>query len=168
MAKDALKQWQGKVSRAKGKAFETRIDEAFEYYSQTGYASIEKTPEPMKVIKRLEGGRFIACFEKKAQPDYKGTLKGGRAVMFEAKFTDTEKIDKSRVDKDQTDYLQLQHSLGARVYIILGFSTGNVYRTPWEDWQNMKALFGRKYVKETDLQKYKVPVAWNFKLMLLN
>ena len=98
--KDPLQQWRGKVSRAKGKAFEERLDASFAYYSEKGFADIEKTPEPMRVVKRLDyGGQFIAVFEKKAQPDYKGTLKGGRAVMFEAKYTDTEEMKQNRVNE---------------------------------------------------------------------
>ena len=47
-------------------------------------------------------------------------------------------------------------------------STGEGYKIPWSDWQNMKTLFGRKYVKETDLQNYRVKTAWNGTLFLLD
>lgn len=166
--KDPLRQWRGKVSKAKGKHFEERIDSAFSYYDEKGYASIEKTPEPMRVIKRLEyGGQFIAVFEKKAQPDYKGTIKGGRAVMFEAKYTDSEKMESSRVKKEQTEYLDKQQILGARCYVIIGFKSGEAYRIPWDVWKNMKEIYGRKYLKETDVQQYKIKSAWNGVLMIL-
>ena len=96
-AKDPKRQLLGKIARECGKQFEGRIDAALEYYAIKGFADIEKTPEPMKPIKDLGNGRFIACYEKKAQPDYKGTLKGGRSIMFEAKFTATERMEQSRV-----------------------------------------------------------------------
>lgn len=167
--KDPLQQWRGKVSRAKGKAFEERLDASFAYYSEKGFADIEKTPEPMRVVKRLDyGGQFIAVFEKKAQPDYKGTLKGGRAVMFEAKYTDTEEMKQNRVNEEQTKYLDRQYELGARCYVIVGFSSGEVYRIPWGVWKNMKSIYGRKYVKETDIQQYKVKPGWNTTLMILD
>ena len=82
MGKDPRRQLQGKQSRDMGKRFEERIERSFNYYDFTGFASIEKTPEPMKILRRLEKGRFVACFLKKAQADYKGTVKGGRTVIF--------------------------------------------------------------------------------------
>lgn len=166
--KDPLKQWRGKVSRAKGKHFEERLDKAFQYYKDKGFAFIEKTPEPMKVIKSLGNGRFVACFEKKAQPDYKGTIKGGRAVMYEAKYTDSEKMEKKRVSDEQSAYLDDHQRLGARCYVIIGFHTGEVYRIPWTVWQDMKSIYGRKYIKETDIQEYKVKSSWNRLLMILD
>ena len=69
-AKDPNRQLLGKIARERGKQFEGRIDAALEYYAMKGFADIEKTPEPMKPIKDLGNGRFIACYEKKAQPDY--------------------------------------------------------------------------------------------------
>ena len=85
--KDPMKQYQGAVSRAQGKHFEEYIDLSLRYYEQRGEAVVEKTPEPMRPTKDLGNGKFIAYYEKAAQPDYKGTLKGGRAVVFEAKYT---------------------------------------------------------------------------------
>lgn len=165
--KDPAHQRQGLVNRAKGKQFEGRLDAAFEYYHLRGAASVEKTPEPMKVLKSLGDGRFIACFEKKAQPDYKGLIKGGREVLFEAKFTSTDRIKQEKVKKEQGDYLDEHQALGARCYVLAGFPGGAVYRLPWDDWKNMKQLFGRKYVTEADLQKYRVPMDRAGRLQLL-
>lgn len=165
--KDPMRQLQGRISKAKGKAFEQRLDDTFEYYKSRGSAKIEKTPEPMRPVKEIGKGKFIAFYEKKAQADYKGTLKGGRTIVFEAKYTSTDKMEQSRVTKDQTDYIDEHAALGARCYVVIGFDSGDVYCIPWGVWTNMKALFGRKYVKETDIQKYKVKPAWNGTLLLL-
>lgn len=173
-AKDPRRQLQGAISRAKGKYFESRLDSSFEYYDANGFASIEKTPEPMRVLKKMDGGRFLACFEKKAQPDYKGTIKGGRTVMFEAKYTDSDRMNQDRVTngKDgkegQAEYLDKQHNLGARCYVLAGFASGEVYKIPWLVWRSMKAQFGRKYVTEADLKPYLVPLGWNNVLLLLD
>lgn len=166
--KDPLRQWQGKVSKAKGKAFEKMLDTTFDYYKEKGFADIEKTPEPMRVIKRLDNGMFIAVFEKKAQPDYKGTIKGGRSVMYESKFTSSDRMEQSRVSPGQTEYLERHYALGAKCYVIAGFESGNTYLVPWNVWRNMKEYFGRKYIKETDLDDYKLKTAWNGMLQILN
>lgn len=162
--------WQkiGAESKKKGKAFENKLDKTFEYYKRRGFAIIEKTPEPMKVIKAVGQGRFIACYEKKAQPDYKGTIKGGRTVMFEAKYTDSDRIVKSRVSDEQSDYMDRQAAMGARCYVVVGYRSGKVYKIPWDIWQAMKERFGRKYVTENDLEMFEVKVSWNDTLLILS
>ena len=62
------KSYQGMRNRAQGKLFEQRIDAALARYDRLGLATVEKTPEPMRPIKRLTEGRFVAVFEKPAQP----------------------------------------------------------------------------------------------------
>lgn len=165
--KDPLRQWLGKRAKVMGKQFEDRLDKTFAYYDERGYAIVEKTPEPMRPTKSLGNGKFIAYFEKKAQPDYKGTLKGGRALVFEAKFTSTDRMEQSRVLPGQQEYMEKHCKLGARCYVVIGFISGEVYRLPWEVWRNMKEIFGRKYVTEGDVQKYRVSTAWNDTLYLL-
>lgn len=166
--KDPKRQLLGKIAKAKGQQFENRLDASFEYYARTGFAIIEKTPEPMRPARSLGNGKFIAYYEKKAQPDYKGIIKGGRVVVFEAKFTSTDRMEQSRVLKSQAEYMDKHQALGARCFVIAGFGSGQVYCVPWKDWARMKELFGRKYVTEADLEKYKVKTAWNDTLLLLN
>lgn len=167
-AKDPRRQLQGRISKAKGKKFEESLDAAFDHYAKLGFAVIEKTPEPMRPIKALEGGKFIAFFEKKAQPDYKGTIKGGRSVMFEAKFTAGDRMEQNRVLREQGECMDRHQRLGAHCFIIAGFASGTVYRIPWLVWSQMKEHFGRKYVTEADLDKYRVPTARNGVLMILD
>ena len=144
--KDPRRQLMGKISKAKGKHFEERLDASFAYYRDRGYA----------------------IFEKKAQPDYKGTIKGGRTVMFEAKFTAKDRMEQDRVEREQGEYLDRHERLGARCYVLAGFGSGEVYRIPWPAWRAMKELFGRKYVTEADLEQYRVHTAWNATLQLLD
>ncbi len=165
--KDPAHQRQGRINRIKGKQFEDRLIDAFEYYKTRGSAAVDKTPEPMKVIKSIGDGRFIACFEKKAQPDYKGLIKGGREVLFEAKFTVEERMKQDAVSKEQGDYLDAHQALGARCYVLVGFKGGAVYKLPWDVWKDMKGRFGRKYVTEADLKNYIVPTDRADRLLIL-
>ena len=160
------KRSRGWMSRERGKAFEARIDASFEYYRSRGYAAVEKTPEPMKPLKDLGSGRFIACYEKKAQADYKGVMKGGREVVFEAKYTASDRLTQDRVTPEQTVFMNEHTALGARCFVIGGFASGNVYLIPWAVWADMKTHFGRKYAKEADLEAYKTKTGWNGTLML--
>ncbi|MBQ8616355.1 MAG: Holliday junction resolvase RecU [Clostridia bacterium] len=165
---DPRHQLQGLRNREHGKAFEDMLDRTFDYYNERGFAIVDKTPEPMKVLRRLEKGRFIACFLKKAQPDYKGTMKGGRSVMFEAKYTTQPRMAQDVVSEAQWKYLDRSTALGARCYVLAGFKSGGVYRIPWTDWTDMKRLFGHKYVTEDQIQRYQVKRAWNDTLLILD
>lgn len=159
--------WRGMVNRAQGKLFEDRIDAALAYCQRQGLAVVEKTPEPMRPIKRLSEGRFVAVFEKPAQPDYKGTLKGGRAVVFEAKHTTTGQMEQSRVTPDQAKRLDQHMEAGALCFVVAGFGSEEVFRVPWKVWRDMKAAFGRKYVTPKDLEEYRVRLGRSGVLLLL-
>lgn len=168
MPKDPRRQLLGKISKEKGKRFEARLDASFEYYRMRGYALIEKTPEPMRPTKSLGNGKFVAYYEKKAQPDYKGTIKGGRTVMFEAKYTSADRMEQSRVLDSQAEYMTKHEILGARCFVLAGFDSGEVYCIPWRVWSTMKEHFGRKYVTEADLEWYQVQQSYNGVLLILN
>ena len=84
-AKDPRRQLQGYINRAVGNSFEKYLIDACEVYAEAGIAFVEKTPEPFKVTGKKRIGKrlvFEGHFEKKAQPDFKGTLKGGRSIVF--------------------------------------------------------------------------------------
>jgi len=91
--KDPRRQIQGAQAKVVGQYFEKMIDAACKYYEDRQIAVIEKTPEPMRPIKSLGGGKFVAHYEKQAQPDYKGTLANGRTIDFVPKHTSAVKIE---------------------------------------------------------------------------
>lgn len=156
--KDPRRQLQGKRSKVVGDYFENLIESACVYYHDQGIAHIEKTPEPMKVLRPVprQPGHFIACFEKAAQPDYKGTLKGGRGIVFEVKHTDHDRIDRGRLTQDQLDGLENHHRLGALAFVLVSFGFQHFFRIPWTVWRDMKKIYGRKYVKLEELESYQV------------
>lgn len=147
--------YQGKRNRALGLQFEEIINEACDYYRSTGLAYIEKTPEPMRVIGVLNRkmGQFKAVFEKAAQPDFKGTMQGGRAVVFEAKHTETDHIKQDAVTEDQKDAMNLHEAMGAWCFVIVCLDN-HYYRVPWEKWKTMKEDCGHKYMNAADLHPY--------------
>jgi len=154
--KNVQRQIKGKQSKI---AFENMLSGACSYYYDKNLANIEKTPEPMKVLKPMpkQPGKFIACFTKAAQPDYKGTIQGGRAIVFEAKHTDDIRIDRSRLTDEQLEGLEKHHKLGALAFVVISFGLQAYYRIPWPVWRDMKDLYGRKYVKFDELRRYKLP-----------
>lgn len=148
---------QGLQSRRSGEQFEDMITASLSWYEDKGVACIEKTPEPMKPLgKPNKKGQFLACFVKAAQPDYKGTLAGGRSVVFEAKHTDTDRIKYDRLTDEQVDRLKLHHALGAVAFVLVSFGLRDFYRVPWEVWRDMKDIFGRKFIKQAELEPYRM------------
>ena len=89
-------------------------------------------------------------------------------MIFEAKYTSTDRITQDRVSDAQWSYMDRSTELQARCYVIAGFRTNTVYRIPWSVWTNMKETFGRKYVTEADLKPYRVAESWNDLLLILD
>ena len=148
---------QGAQNREAGKMFERQIEDACDHYRATGAADIEKTPEPIRQLGKKDGaGRFMACYEKRAQPDYKGTLEGGRSIVFEAKHTSTEKMEQKVVLEQQAQALDRHEKLGAACFVIVSFGLTDFYRVPWKAWKNMKDAYGRQYIRKEDVEQYRV------------
>lgn len=149
---------QGRKSKSTGAAFESYIDATVAFYKRIGIADIQKTPEPMKPLRSVpnQPGKFIAVFLKQAQADYKGILAGGKSIMFEAKHTDTVTMPYGRLTPEQIDNLRSYDKFGAVCFILVSFNFKNFYRIPWVNWRDMKELYGRKHLKESDIQEFKV------------
>ena len=146
----------GARNRASGNRFEELIEAACEYYDTEELAYIKKTPEPMRPIRQMSGGHFEAYYAKKAQPDFKGVLVGGRAVAFEAKHTETDRMQQSVVNEEQCKSLNRHMSMGAECFIMVSFDFRLFYKIPWSVWQAMKAIYGRKYITSEDVGSYRV------------
>ena len=155
--KDPLRALQGARSRAQGGRLEEQVEASCALLTETGRADISKTPEPMKPVSQPnKSGQFRAVYTKKAEPDFKGVMLGGRAVMFEAKSTGTGRLNKDRVLPEQVKKLDSYTTLGAHCFIVATFDGLRVYRIPWTVWRSMKQRYGRNYVTEADIKEYAV------------
>lgn len=138
-------------------AIEGMITASLNWYRDMGVAYIEKTPEPMKPLRAPNRqGQFLACFTKQGQPDFKGTLTGGRSVVFEAKHTDDDKIEYGRLTHEQIEALSQHHKLGAAAFVLVSIKLENFYRIPWTTWRDMKQIYGRKHIKQAELEPFRL------------
>ena len=144
-------------SRIAGETFEAQIEVSLHWHETHGLMRARKTPEPMKPIRPMNGGQFVACYTKRAQVDFSGTMFGGRAVRFEAKQTDSGRFERGRLTDGQMDDLRENEALGALCFVILCFGYDHFYRVPWKFWDNMKQTFGRQYVTEEDVARFRLP-----------
>ncbi len=161
LSKEEYNKLQGKINKAKGEQFENLIIASCYYYDAHNKAFIEKTPEPFRILGKEKDrtGKLIfkGVFKKKGQPDFKGTLNGGTAICFEAKHTDADTIEQSRVTEEQARALHIHTKLGAKTFVIVSIQMQYFYCVPWKVWSNMKDLYGHKHMNKNDLEQYQVP-----------
>lgn len=153
--KKAQQQWQNKVNNAQGGLFESGIKQACRIYREQGRAEIDKIPEPFRTLEKSKDGIFKGRFTAAAQPDFQGTLAGGKSIVFEAKYTTTDRLKRNVLTDEQMNSLEHHEKLGALAAICAGINN-TYYFVPWEVWRDMKAHFGRMYVMETDIEPYRV------------
>jgi len=148
----------GARARVAGQTFENLIEASCQWHLDRGMLKATKTPEPMKPISKPNSkGQFLAVYTKKAQVDFSGTMIGGRSVRFEAKHTEDDRSERRRVNGDQKKDLQEHYDMGALCFVLVCFNFSHFYRVPWPVWDKMKQLYGRLYVTEEDLAKYRIP-----------
>lgn len=150
------RQLRGAQSKRNGKMFEDVVTASCHHYFSQRKALIIKTPEPMKPIKDLGNGKFVAYYEKAAQPDYKGVLNGGQMVIFEAKHTDSDRLKQEAVTRAQATSFDFHEELGAICFVLISFGFRKFYKVPWQVFKRMKEIYGRKYIKPEDLGRYEL------------
>ena len=101
---------------------------------------------------------IISIYTSAAQADFKGFLTGGRAVNFEAKYTDTGKMAQDRVTKDQAERLERAHQYGAYAFVLCSFGAVSFYRIPWAIWRDLKAHYGHKYITPQEAAPFQVHI----------
>ncbi|WP_034439155.1 Holliday junction resolvase RecU [Clostridium ihumii] len=151
------REYQNTVNNAQGHLFEAYITAGCNYYKRKGLAVIEKTPEPFRVMKKSNNGTFMGRFTANAQPDFKGTLAGGQAIVFEAKYTSTLKMRRAALTDTQMECLEEHERMGAKTGVCICIK--DVYAfIPWTIWKDMKKIYGRQYLTAQDVDKYKIKI----------
>lgn len=144
-----------KVSAARGRAFESLLMRGCNYYRQNGVAIINKVNEPYIVTKKTNGNKFMGRFTGRAEPDFKGVLRGGRAIAFEAKSTQKSRIQRNAVTDTQMEWLREQQKFGAVTFVAINIQE-KFYTIPFDVWDDMKNIYGKKYLMPDDIQGYEV------------
>lgn len=144
-----------RVSSARGWAFENLLMKGCNSYIQKGMAIIHKVNEPYKVLKKTSGNRFNGVFTGRAEPDFKGVLFGGRAIAFEAKSTQKSRIQRNVLTDTQMAWLREQNKFGAVTFVAVNIQD-KFYSVPFDVWDDMKLIFGKKFLMPEDINDYEV------------
>jgi len=156
----------GRKAKNNGKQFEKIVDLSCEYYLNKNLAYIQKTPEPARFVKPLQGGKFVAYYEKSAQVDYKGLIRGGRSISFDAKHTSDTRIEFSQLQPQQEKQLLKEFELGGIAFVLISFSRKAFYAVPIDEWTSLKTTLGKKSANQKDLERYQVSTKGNFVMFL--
>ncbi len=148
-------EYRNMCSNDRGRTFENLIMEGCEAYARERRAIINKVYEPYRCIRILQDGKFIGQFTGRAEPDFKGVLRDGRAVAFEAKSTNKSRIQRNALTDEQTEWLETQQTMGALAFVCLQIR-GEFFSVPWDVWRDMKTLYGKKFLMPDDMRDFQV------------
>jgi recombination protein U len=152
---EARQRLQNAKNNARGHDFEEGIKAACVAYHSGGRAKIDKTPEPFRVMEKSGGGIFKGRFTAPAQPDFQGTIAGGRSIVFEAKYTTTDRIRREILTAEQMNTLEDHEKCGAVAGVCAGIGD-KFFFIPWGVWRDMKQCFGRQYIAAADIEYLRV------------
>lgn len=107
----------------KGRSWELLLESEHDRYRRLGLATVWKA-EPRRDMR----GRFIG----KAPPDYVGVLKGGRAVVFDAKDCEQARWPLANLKRHQAMDLEATWKAGGLAFIALRMRHGE--RSKWTQW----------------------------------
>ena len=131
-----------------GAKLEESVKLVCDIYRKRGFAVIDKTPEPIKQLGKMDShGRFKACYDKKAQPDFKG-VHMGMAICFDTKATESERFQLSNVTPWQVEYLSDFCKSGGDAFVLLKIKS-EVFILDIKRINNLAAL-GVKSVRPED------------------
>lgn len=131
-----------------GAKLEESVKLVCDIYRKRGVAVIDKTPEPIKQLGKMDShGRFKACYDKKAQPDFKG-VHMGMAICFDTKATESERFQLSNVTPWQVEYLSDFCKSGGDAFVLLKIKS-EVFILDIKRINNLAAL-GVKSVRPED------------------
>lgn len=156
-ANDAdVRKYRAAMSNGRGRLHEQMILAACRPYHDQGRANIIKVPEPFRVLtKNRTNGIATVRFTAHAQPDFIGCLSGGKMIAFEAKHTDTDRLQFKVITPTQAQALQDFHKMGAFSAVCAGIGD-QYFMIPWVAFAGMKTIFGKQYIRAEDVQKYRV------------
>lgn len=152
----ALAALRGHQNKQAGEYLEKLITCACEHYERLAIAKIEKTPEPFRIECSLGRGKFSGHFTEQAQPDFKGVLADGKCIVFDAKHTDTGKIELSRLSERQNETLSAYQKLNACAGVLCSFGFTRFFWLPYTVFVNAKEENGHKYWNVQDAAPYEI------------
>lgn len=153
---EAAARYKAAMSSARGRLHEEMIVGAVRAYSERGRAYIIKVPEPFRVLEK-ERSRAMARvrFTARAQPDFVGVTADGYGIAFEAKYTNSDRLQQKVITATQAEALSRFAACGGAAGVCAGIRD-DYFMIPWKVFSRMKEIYGRLYVTAAEIDEYRV------------
>ena len=119
----------------RGMDLEGLINGVNELYYKRHLALVQKISTPWKVIRK--GKQIVSAFpESESTLDYRGTVRGGLSISFDAKEADNDKgLPLSYIKSHQISYMEFALEMGEKTFIICYIKQLKkiFYQSPAED-----------------------------------
>ncbi len=145
----------------KGMALEETVRWKLKLYEAAGYANIQKISTPWKVIR--EGKRIVSAFpEGKSTLDFRGTVRGGIPVSFDAKESEEPLGLPLKYVKDhQIEYIRKALPLGEISFLLVWIKPINQYYIVrggevirlWDRWKANKGKRGFNLIPMENMER---------------
>ncbi len=145
----------------KGRNLEELVNFQNQRYFAQGIANIQKISTPWKVIR--QGERIVSAFpEGKSTLDFRGTVKGGIPVSFDAKESEDERgLPLKHIQPHQIDYIRSALPLGEVSFILCCIKPlGEIYVSHgadvlrlWDLWQKNKGKRGYNLIPAEEMHR---------------
>lgn len=145
----------------KGKALEELIKYQNQLYKARKISNIQKISTPWVVVRN--GKDIISAYpEEKSTLDFRGTVRGGTSVSFDAKESEVEQgLPLKHIEPHQIEYIRLAIELGEVAFILCYIKPlDNHYIIPgetavqrWDTWQANKGKRGYNTIPTDEMKK---------------
>lgn len=152
--------YRGKRSLNMGNEMEAMIKIAYGKYADEMFADISKSEEPMRISEKISERKYICLKTQQDEPGYKGMLYNGHAVAFEVRHTISDRVERRMILPHQENYMDRCYKMNAIAFILVSLNMERFFRIPWWVWKDMKALYGRKYLKADDIKEFEMSISF--------
>lgn len=105
----------------RGMAWERTLEGWHAQYAASGRACVVRTPPPMRLLRPLRAGQFVAVHASHGPPDYVG-CSDGFALMLEAKHSAAKRWAFSNLHAHQAQNMTSWVKSGGHSFVLLHFS----------------------------------------------
>ncbi len=145
MSISAIRRYNPKMAN-KGRGLEELVQAQNAFYAARGIANIQKISTPWKVIR--QGNRIVSAFpEGKSTLDFRGTVRGGIPVSFDAKESEDERgLPLKHIQPHQVEYIRTALPLGEVSFLLCCVKPLGAYYVAngadvvrrWDLWQKTR------------------------------
>lgn len=143
-----------RTAQSAGAALETLANLHHTRAREQGLADIRKVEPPVRRLRSLAGGQFVAVYAAKSGCDFRGTLRGGKALAIECKSGDGESLAHSEFTAAEVLDLDECAALGG-LSIVLWYRRDlrSMYAIPWQSMPWKKSGRGQS-VRAEDVRDW--------------